>query len=57
MTDKIDMDHAMVEDLDELINIFKQLDSRLNQHNERFYLRCCIITNGSENEEITNKNE
>ena len=57
MTDKIDMDHAMVEDLDELINIFKQLDSRLNQNNERFYLRCCIITNGSKNEEITNKNE
>jgi hypothetical protein len=32
----------IVEDLDELLKLFTQLDNRLTK-NEKFYLRCCVI--------------
>jgi hypothetical protein len=35
--------HNMVEDLDELIALFTQLDNRLDKENEKFYLRCCVV--------------
>jgi hypothetical protein len=35
--------HNMVEDLDELIKLFSQLDNRL-ESNEKFYLRCCVVS-------------
>jgi hypothetical protein len=34
--------HMVVDDLDKLIELFTQLDNRINQ-NEKFYLRCCVV--------------
>jgi hypothetical protein len=35
--------HNMVDELDELIELFTELDNRITQQNEKFYLRCCVV--------------
>jgi hypothetical protein len=37
-----DVGREMVENLDEMIAIFSELDKRLEKK-EKFYLRCCVI--------------
>jgi hypothetical protein len=35
--------HMVVEDLDELLQAYTQLDNRMDKDHEKFYLRCFVI--------------
>ncbi|HEY9387002.1 MAG TPA: hypothetical protein VIP70_08165 [Nitrososphaeraceae archaeon] len=49
--EEAEIEHETVEDLDELLKLFTQLDNRITQ-NEKFYLRYCVIPETEEGDDV-----